>query len=256
MRKIFLVIITASLLSVPVRSFAWGAKGHQLVAEIAFHFLDSATKQKVMKYLKNMSIEEAATWMDEMRSNDYYNYMKSWHYINMDSGQVYKPSAEYNIVTVLNTAIDELKHQENLKAKEINNDLLLIFHLSGDLTQPLHVGYGVDRGGNDIQVSFLSKQDKTNLHYVWDNGIIDSKNINMDSCLQLYANYTPAEIAKIKKINILDWLNESRSYLPEIYNFKDGFISQEYVDRNTTIVEQQLLFGGLHLASILEQLFK
>ncbi len=256
MRKIFFVLITIMLFSVPIPTFAWGAKGHQLVAEIAFHFLDDSTKQKVVKYLKNMSIEEAATWMDDMRSNDYYNFMKPWHYINIDSGQTYKPTGEYNIITVLHAAIFELEHKETITPKKINNDLLLIFHLCGDVTQPLHVGYGIDRGGNDVQVSYLSKGDRTNLHSVWDGDIIDTKNITIDSCLQLYNSYTPSEIANIKKLNPVEWLNQSRSYLGEIYDFKNGFINQDYVDRNTKIIEQQLLFGGLYLASILEQIFK
>jgi len=256
MKKAVLILLTVALFSIPSRSFAWGAKGHNIVAEIAFHFLPDSTKQKVMKYLKKMSIEEASTWMDDMRSNDYYSYMRSWHFVNIDSGQSYKPTAEYNAVTVLNTAIRELQHKETLSFKQINYDLLLIFHLVGDLSQPLHVGYGVDKGGNSISVSYLSKGSTTNLHSVWDGSIIDTKNITMDSCLALYPSYTPEQVAKIKQINLINWVYESRSYLGQIYDFKDGFLDQAYVDKNTVVVENQLLIGGLHLASILEQIFK
>lgn len=255
MKKSFLVVLTILLLAAPSQSFAWGSKGHNIVAEIAFHFLPDSTKAKVMKYLKKMSIEDASTWMDDMRSNNYYSYMRSWHFVDIDSGQSYKPTAEYNAVTVLNTAIRELEHKETLSFKQINYDLLIIFHLVGDLSQPLHTGYPIDRGGNTITVSYLSNGNTTNLHSVWDGSIIDTKNINMDSCLKLYPNYSSDEIAKIQQINLINWVYESRSYLGEIYDFKDGFISQEYVDKNAIIVENQLLIGGLHLASILQKLF-
>ena len=92
MRKnVILSFIGFIFLSIPCQSIAWGKQGHQIVAQIAEHFLSDSTKQKVKKYLGNTTFEEAATWMDESRSNDYYNYMRTWHYINIDKGQQYKP---------------------------------------------------------------------------------------------------------------------------------------------------------------------
>jgi hypothetical protein len=255
MKRKVLVLIIAAIFYLPTSSFAWGAKGHQIIAEIAFHFLSDSTQKKVMKYLKNMSIEEAATWMDDMRSNDYYSFMSTWHFLNVEKGESYKPLAEHNVVTVLNAAIKDLENKQALSYKTINIDLLYIFHLVGDLHQPLHVGYGSDKGGNSVQVSFLSKSNTMNLHYVWDNAIIDTKNITADSCIELYKNYTPKQIDSIKNIDVLEWFKGSRSYVEGAYDFQNGMITQEYVDKNAEIIKQQLLFGGLRLASILEHLF-
>ena len=44
--------------------------------------------------------------------------------------------------------------------------LKFLVHFVGDVHQPLHAGYGVDRGGNDIKVWFYG--DNTNLHSLWD----------------------------------------------------------------------------------------
>ena len=106
------------------RTYAWGKKGHEIVAEIAFHYLDDSTKARVQHYLGKMSIEEAAVWMDDMRSNSYYDYMKPWHYINIEKGENYKPSPkERDILIILNSSINELKHKENLKFKNIHEAL-------------------------------------------------------------------------------------------------------------------------------------
>ena len=48
--------------------------------------------------------------------------------------------------------------------------LKYVVHFIGDVHQPLHASNNDDRGGNDVAVTFMGHQ--TNLHAVWDNGII------------------------------------------------------------------------------------
>ena len=94
------LLLTIILVSVSQKSMAWGKKGHEMVAQIAFRFLDDSTKKIVKGYLGNLSIEEAANWMDDERGNSYYNYMRTWHYLDIDKGEVYKASTQRNIITV------------------------------------------------------------------------------------------------------------------------------------------------------------
>ena len=95
------VLIGGMFFLTPSHSYAWGKKGHELVAEIAFHFMDSSARETVKKFLAGYSFEEAANWMDDSRSNSYFDYMKPWHYMDMEKGEIYKPSAERNLLTVL-----------------------------------------------------------------------------------------------------------------------------------------------------------
>ncbi|MEO8771920.1 MAG: S1/P1 nuclease [Ferruginibacter sp.] len=235
------------------KCLAWGKEGHEMVAEIAFRFMDDSTKKIVKSFLGNLSIEEASTWMDDSKSNSYYNYMRTWHYVNVDSGQTYKPSTERDIITVLNSAILDLKNYKNLSKKDVKRDLLLIFHLIGDLHQPLHVGYGIDRGGNSIEIT--SPVVSGNLHGVWDSQIIQAKGITIDSCLAIYPTLDAKAVSQIQKISVLTWMNQSRSLLNTVYGFKNNFLSPEYIDQNVAIIERQLLYGGLRLASILNEAF-
>jgi S1/P1 Nuclease len=234
--------------------YAWGKTGHELVAEIAFYFLDDSTKALIKNYLGNLSIEKAANWMDDSRSNSYYEYMKTWHYLDIDKGLQYMPSAGKNILTVLHSAIAELRKYKTIKRKDVKRNLLLIFHLTGDLHQPLHTGYHIDKGGNSIQIN--SQYFSGNLHSVWDTRILEYKNIKLDSCLEFYKTLDSAAIAEATKINELKWMYESRSYLDTVYSFKNNFLDKNYIDNNAVIIKKQLVMAGLRLAAILKDAFK
>ena len=243
------------LLSTSQKSFAWGRTGHEVVAEVAFKILDDSTQKIVKQYLGNMTIEEAANWMDNERSNSYYNFMRKWHYMDIDKGEKYVPTNERNILSVLHSAIVELREREKtgMSKKEIKNRLLLIFHLVGDLHQPLHTGYAIDKGGNTIQVN--SPYVSGNLHSVWDTQILEFKQIKLDTCMNFYNKMPKDEIAELRKINELKWVYQSRSYLDRVYNFENNYLDKNYIDSNIEVIKHQLVVGGIRLASILDELF-
>src|ERR1700749_3977363 len=98
MKKPVILIFAASILAgTPSRSFAWGAIGHQIVAKIAFAYVDSTTRQNVQNCLGDMTIEQAAVWMDEIKKDPKYDYMKPWHYVDFEKGMQYTPTTEGNI---------------------------------------------------------------------------------------------------------------------------------------------------------------
>ena len=49
--------------------------------------------------------------------------------------------------------------------------LSFLVHFVGDIHQPLHAGYGCDKGASSSYVYFYNK--RMSLHSVWDSGIID-----------------------------------------------------------------------------------
>jgi hypothetical protein len=157
-RFYFGILLFASLFFKVENSFAWGKTGHELVAKVAFQLLDDSTRKMVKEYLGNISFEEASVWMDEQRGNSYYNYMRPWHYMDMDKGEKYTPSQERNVMTVLHSAINELRNYKtnDMSKKEIKNRLLVIFHLVGDLHQPLHTGYAIDNEEYVLGVSCIA----------------------------------------------------------------------------------------------------
>lgn len=255
--KKYTLLLSATLLAflLPYSALAWGNKGHAIVAEVAFSLLDNGTKEKVRKALGTMTIEEAANWMDNIRRDHRYDYMRSWHYLNLDKGMQYQHTSEDNIVNALNKAIGELEHKGRLDDSEIRLDLLIVFHLVGDMAMPLHVGYGEDKGGNTVEVTYEGH--RANLHQVWDSRIIESEGITTEDCVAYYRRMSKRDIDQNKVINVVEWIKEPRSMLGSVYNLPpDNNIDQAYIDRSKKIIEQQLTIAGIRLAAVLEQVFK
>lgn len=242
------------MLCSPLYFFGWGADGHKIVATIAQKKLNSGVEQLVKKYLGNMSFEEAAVWMDEIRSDHTLDYMKPWHYVNIEKDATYVKAKEGDIVSELETVIAELKNYKTMKDEDVTKDLKILFHLCGDMVQPLHTGYGSDKGGNSYDVTFNGKE--TNLHHVWDSDIIKSQKITAESCLKKTENWGADQIATIQKIDIMHWMNDSRSLLSEVYKVENHTISEDYIKLNGEIIEKQLTKGGLMLAAVLNETFK
>ena len=249
-RTLFLIAFV--MLSI-TDGFAWGHNGHSLVAEVAFNNMDAKTKQTVLKYLDGMSIEDAANWMDTMRSDKNYNFMKPYHYIDFNKGADVTELSGDNIINVLNKTLKDLDNMKGLSNDEIKIRLFYLFHLIGDLHMPLHVGYKDDKGGNTVQVSFFGRN--TNLHAMWDSDIIEYKNLTLADLMKLNT-YKPNELAAIKQIDVTSWAKDSRKYLKNAYNLNEAKISDIYVDANFPIIKQQILKAGLRLAAVLEHYFK
>ena len=251
--KLFYSAVLALLF--PFQGFAWGHQGHRIVAELAMRQLSNATRQKVLQVLGTMTPAEAGNWMDEVRNDPAYDYMKPWHYTNIEPGQTYQSATGGDIITALNKAYGELQHLDTLSPERLRLDVLVLFHLCGDLTQPLHVGYGSDKGGNDYQVQYNGKG--TNLHHIWDTDIIESQGITMasmgDSTTKLAAEYIDG--LRSEKIDFMKQLQQSRNLLPVVYSLKGHVIDDNYMRMQFVIVHRQLFYGGFLLAACLEQLF-
>lgn len=252
-KKTIIIIAILSLFSKV--GLAWGKQGHQIVAQIAEQFIDGPGRDTINYYLNGITFEEAATWMDEIKSDHTYDYMKPWHYINIERDATYVKSDEKNVVTVLEFIISQLKHRSKLSKEEIETNLKMVFHLVGDLHQPLHVGYGSDRGGNDVQVKYLGKT-KANLHYVWDEKIIQSQHITFDSCMALANKLSQAEMKAYQKIDVVSWMYSSRDLLPNVYAFNGSNLSKNYIKKNASLIKRQLVIAGIRLAAVLNTAFK
>ena len=241
------------LLFVTSGSFAWGREGHTVVAQIAYSYLDEATKNNINTYLDGMTLEEAANWMDDIKSDKKTAFMKPFHYANFPKGTKAADHDGGNIVSILNSTILDLSGKDKLTRDEIKTNLLFLFHLVGDLHQPLHVGYGNDKGGNTVQLNYKTRG--TNLHSFWDTVIIQDQNISLSDCINA-VKYSPEELQGIKKLNVVGWAQESRELLDTVYDYGNPKVSETYVINSSKIVEKQLQKAGIRLATVLNMFFK
>jgi len=71
MKQVFILAFFTLLVMHASKSFAWGRKGHEIIAEIAFSRLSPKIKNTVLKYLDGLTIQQASTWMDD--PENYWN---------------------------------------------------------------------------------------------------------------------------------------------------------------------------------------
>ena len=229
-----------------------GQKRARLSGRNCLYLFRPSVQTIVTKYLNGRSIQDAANWMDELRDDHSYDYLKPYHYVNFDKGVKVVNHEGDNIIFRLTQTIQELKNYKNLSDEDVKMKICIIFHLVGDLHQPLHVGFGTDKGGNTQQINYNGKG--TNLHSFFDSGIINARNISLSDCLSLNT-YSKHQIKRLGKINTVKWAKESRSYLPTIYDYKSNVIPETYVDTQAPIIKKQLLNAGLRLAAVLTAIF-
>ena len=253
MKKLALTI--ALLLSLPLSLFAWGWQGHELVANMAYRLLDRETRQKLMDYMGPTTIPQMAMWMDKVKTNSHYDYMKGWHHIYIEKGRVWRPTKEIDIINALSQVTNELKFdRKRMDPEKVKIDLMILVHLMGDLCQPLNCGYHIDQGGSIIKVSVDGRP--YDLHMLWDEGIIRELPVTISDCSEYYNGISPFEITQILKGNTIDWMNESRAWLPQVYDIGEGVITPEYLKKSRKIIIVQIVNSAVRLADILQTILK
>ena len=254
MKSFTLYFIFQFLLIQPLTVFCWGGEGHRAIGTVAYHYLHEQTKDSLKFYLGDVTIEKAGTWMDEMRSNHAYDYMKPWHYVDYEKGTEYKPGPQENVINELNKRIEKLKHRNLYSKEEVATDITILIHLTEDLHMPLHAGYLSDTGGLAVHITFMGQP--TSLHWAWDHDIMLQQKINADSCIALLQTFSKKRLMEERKTDILKWMHESRSYLPQVYDFNGTSINEAYADKNAPVIKLRMAVAGLRLSYLLNDLFK
>lgn len=254
----FLLLSFALALLFPQSAFAWGQKGHDVIAYVAEQHLTDATRQKVDSIFDGMSMVYWANWLDNASHTPDYKYTSSWHYKNIDVQYTYEeapviPSG--NIITALTAVVDTLSCDTISKASAQFN-MKLIVHLIGDLHQPMHFGRLTDIGGNRTSVIFFHR-DK-NLHGIWDTEMVEqAHNWSYTEWQQQLDRLSQERQNEIVQGSFDDWGKEIHAICYEIYETTphDESLEYDYVAHWTPVIETVLMKGGLRLAHVLNSIF-
>ena len=68
---------------------AWGSTGHRVIGAVAQKHLTPKAAQQVNALLGGMSLAFVSTYADEIRSDNRYDHLVPWHYVNMDQNTRY-----------------------------------------------------------------------------------------------------------------------------------------------------------------------
>ncbi len=258
LRTVGLFLVTASLLITlkPADAEAWGRTGHYITGEIAQRHLNAEAAAAVERILGDTSLAVATVWMDQVRSQDDYRYTADWHWVTIPDGMTYEETEKNpngDVIRSLEENIELLK-AGGLTEKEELDALRFVIHMIGDMHQPLHVGTGEDRGGNDVRVKWMGSN--SNLHRVWDTNMIESWGLTTTQFVEALDVVTPETVAKWQNSGPRDWAAESVTYRDTIYDIpENNELEWEYRNKNFHVVEKRLIQAGVRIAAVLNEIY-
>ncbi len=240
---------------------AWGPNGHRIVGQIAENHLTEAARKGIAELVGRASLAQISTWADEIKSDPSWRHASPWHYINVPPGQApesARRSSRGDVVDAIQRFEGVLRDREAGK-KERVDALRFLVHLVGDVHQPLHAGYASDRGGNDIRVRWFGES--TNLHTVWDENLVEHRRLSFTEWVRFFGHAEPGEIAAWRRSTVWDWVRESRSMLPAVYDYggsrsdKTPYLGYAYIFTHADGVKLRLLQAGIRLSGLLNDVF-
>ncbi len=267
-------------------AWGWGQSGHRIVAQICYDNLSESTRAEVDKVLGDDYLAQVATWPDFIRSEKNWDFTKPWHFITIDPDKTVQQVINEgkndpdinNVIEAIELMKDILsgdasatrQFQELMdknKVKPLNGSLkatalAFLIHFIGDVHQPMHVGKNNDYGGNKISVLFFD--DKTNLHSVWDSGIIDQEGLSFTEFSDFVDKHTAPMKKTWQKSTTREWAEESVKKRELIYNTlydntdRDSglpSLSYNYQHDFLPVVEERLGAAGYRAAAVLNSIF-
>jgi hypothetical protein len=256
MRRYVLALLCWALPACP--AFAWGANGHRVTGAVADQYLSGVARANVRLLLGTESLAQAATWPDDMRSDAAEYWRKTanpFHYVTVPTGSRHDALAappEGDAVTALAGFAATLRDPK-ASVEDRRLALRFIVHIIGDLHQPLHAGRPGDRGGNDVKVTLFGEP--TNLHSVWDSGLIDSRRLAYSELAAwLVGAITPEQVIAWSNPDPEAWIAESVALRETLYP-ADPKLTYAYAYRFGPTVDARLSRGGVRIAAYLNRLF-
>ena len=255
MRSLLLLLIC---LAYGQQALAWGKTGHRVIGQIAEHYLSTEARLAMAELLVNEGLAEASTWADFMRADPdefLQQTANPWHYVTVPPGQQYADVGapeQGDAYTALQRFSSTLRDADS-GHEEKQLALRFIVHIIADLHQPLHVGNGTDRGGNDFDVVYFGQE--SNLHRVWDSQIIDHQKLSFsEMAAWLQQKITAEQFHAWNNADALVWIAESAELREQIYP-TDVRLSWDYDYRWLPLIHQRLAQAGVRTAAYLNALF-
>ncbi|HJQ69527.1 MAG TPA: S1/P1 nuclease [Blastocatellia bacterium] len=303
------LIFAAIVLTTAPTARGWNKPGHMVSGAIAYAELkasDPDAAKKVVEILKALPeyrrkwlpairrspvglrnhdlyvFMYAARWADDIRETEFH--CGNCHFINYP----FKPDGQPGSVTtrepadinVEKTFEQKLAIVRDANSAEIDKAMALawIFHLVGDVHQPLHTSAlfttqfpNGDQGGNLIFIRTRSNANTTRLHSYWDGLVISSESFpqvrEKADELRSRVSHRRAALGELREKDFHDWAERESFTAAKIHAYQMGAIQGgadethgEVLPSNYTFVarplaERRMVLAGYRLADILKETF-
>ena len=257
-----------------------------LVSAIAYERLNPAAKAKVDALTKTIRFcgksydgTNLGAWMDDIKADSTHDDIRVWHYIDIPVFDGVPPDAamqpgKENAVVRLNWAIENLRKSLGSDKKDAEQ-LGYVFHLVGDLHQPLHAATRVnaahkdgDQGGNLFRLANVPEVD--NLHAYWDSAagafnfwrpdrpLNNFERRRFDAYVrQLVAAYPSDSMPEAKVLDPQKWAEESNQLAREVaYALPENSQpSAAYEAKAQDVARRRIALAGYRLANLLNSIY-
>lgn len=267
----------------PSDALAYGPAGHRLIAITAQARLEPAVLDELETLLGTRSphlLAEVASWADEVRGTPQWRHTAPWHYLNFPPGDCRYDAARQcaDGQCLVQALLDQTALLADRSASPaLRADALkFVVHLYGDLHQPLHLGYGHDKGGNQFQLNFPARHARAqatdpaalqrlrqwwsgqtrggyNLHWLWDSLLLESAQRSEAEWLAALAlpeadGSAAAEIDPARLAEAGCRVVQQDGFYPSGHR-----LAPDYLQTQLPLLEAQLRLGGVRLAHWLNQ---
>jgi hypothetical protein len=253
--------LLASVLCGCLPAFGWGVEGHSLVARIAWLQLAPAVQARVTAILgPDTTLPSIASWADQVRNQR--RETAPWHYIDIPIDKPHLDMARDCpkgdcVLAKIEDFQKALKDPATAPAAR-REALMFLVHFVGDMHQPLHCSDNHDQGGNQVRVTFGGRP--TNLHSLWDSGLLDKLPREED----LFAGYSRDAAKHARKWSqgtIYDWAEEAHKAaqkvvygkLPKVAAGAAEPIDSVYEKKADALIRIQVEKAGARLARVLNE---
>jgi hypothetical protein len=225
----------------------------------------------------------AARWPDDVRGDPEFHH-GAWHYINLP----YKPEGQPASVQTVDPAPENIlaAYQENLDivrstapahAKAVA--LCWVFHLIGDVHQPLHTidlftmefpPPEGDRGGTRFYIRAREGAKTISLHAFWDDLILGSEQFqsvrNTATALRLQSAHTRAQLPELREKSLEQWAKQESFNLAKEQAYRNGQLRgsreqehgevfpTDYIATVKPLAERRIVLAGYRLADVLTEI--
>lgn len=246
-------------------AFGWGPEGHSLVARLAAARLTPAAAARVTEILgPGTTLASISSWPDQIRRAR--PETGPWHYIDIP---IDKPHLDMkrdcpagNCVIMKIEDFEKVLTAPDATAEQRREALMFIVHFVGDMHQPLHCSDNKDKGGNDVKLDLYGKP--TNLHSLWDTGLLGRMGEEEAMFTALNRDLTPKRAKKWGKGTIEDWAEQihkagqktTYGKLPKAPAGSLIKIDARYEQRADPLIKDELEKAGARLAVVLNTTLK
>jgi len=238
----------------------------------------------------NLSAEEqelylfmmAARWPDDVRGDAAFHH-GAWHYINLPytpegqpaSVQPVDPPTE-NILSTYQSNLDIVQSTALESTKAVA--LCWIFHLIGDVHQPLHTialfttqfpPPEGDRGGTRFYIRVRAGASTISLHTFWDDLILGSERFqsvrNTATALRLQPDHARAQLPELAETRFEGWARQESFRVAKEQAYHNGQLRGskdqqngevfpvDYIATVKPLAERRIVLAGYRLADVLTQ---